>query len=125
MREELHAYVIGIFRNYDSPSIRTNSVIDHIHSVFRQSPQYALKDIVEEVKRGTTKWIRQRWPVLADFSWQIGYGAFSVGQTGLERVVRYIENQAGHHKRLSFEDEMRELFRRAGYSLDEYRDALL
>jgi len=74
---------------------------------------------VEEVKRSSSKWIKTKVPAFADFYWQIGYAAFSVGQDNIERVAAYIEGQEEHHRTVSFEDEIRALFKQYGLKLDE------
>jgi REP element-mobilizing transposase RayT len=120
IRGELHAYIIGILRNLDSPSIKTNSSTDHAHSLFLFSRKQALEHVVEEVKRGSSKWLKTKGMRLADFQWQIGYAAFSVGQDDIENVSAYIANQQEHHKQISFTDEIRALFEQYGYPLDEH-----
>jgi REP element-mobilizing transposase RayT len=91
----------------ESPAILMNSVPDHIHILFVQSRNWALKDIVGEVKKGTSRWIRKTGPGFRDFWWQAGYGAFSVSQSNVEQVKRYIQNQPRHHRRVTFQDEFR------------------
>ena len=120
IRSELHAYLIGILRHLESPSIRTNSTPEHVHSLFLLSKKHALDHVVEEVKRGSSKWIKSKDPVFADFYWQLGYAAFSVGQTGIDRVIEYIDRQQEHHRTVSFEEEVRALFHRYGEPFDEH-----
>jgi putative transposase len=119
IREELHAYLIGILRNLESPSIRLNSTDDHIHILFLQSKNKALENIVEEIKRGSSKWIKTKGPEFSDFYWQTGYAAFSVGQKGIDNVVAYISNQQEHHKSLSYIDEIKDMFQKLGLDFDE------
>ncbi len=119
IRRELHAYMIGVLRNLESPSIRINSVETHAHLLFLLSKKQALEYVIEEVKRATSKWIKTKDPAFARFYWQEGYGAFSIGQEEVKRLTRYIDGQALHHQEVSFEDEIRALFRQAGQRLDE------
>lgn len=65
-----------------------------------------LSSIVEEIKASTSKWIKSTESDLREFYWQAGYGAFSVNQSGLDAVIRYINNQEIHHKKISFEEEL-------------------
>jgi REP element-mobilizing transposase RayT len=90
-----------------------------VHALFSLSKNHALKKIVEEVKKGSSKWMKSEAPRIADFYWQAGYGAFSVSQSNVESVLRYIENQEEHHRKITFQDELRELFRRNGVEFDE------
>ncbi|MHB9134315.1 MAG: IS200/IS605 family transposase [Armatimonadota bacterium] len=119
IRDELHAYTIGILRHYESPSIITNSVEDHGHILFSLSKNYALAKIIEEVKKGTSKWLKTKGPSYASFYWQTGYGAFSVSPGDVEEVKRYIANQQEHHRTVSFQDELRALLRQYGIEFDE------
>ena len=119
IRSEMHTYLSGILRNWDSPSIIVGGVEEHVHILFLLSKNHALKDIVEEVKTGSSKWIKTKHSKFAQFYWQNGYGAFSVSQSNVEDVRRYIANQAEHHRRVSFQDEFRELLKRHGVEYDE------
>jgi hypothetical protein len=87
--------------------------------LFSLSKNHALKKIVEEVKKGSSKWMKSEGSGNADFHWQAGYAAFSVSPSKVEEVQRYIENQPERHKRMTFQDELRELFRRHGVEFDE------
>jgi len=120
LRGELQAYIIGILRNLDSPSINTNSSSDHVHSLFLLSRKQALEHVVEEVKRGSSKLLKTKGARFADFHWQVGYAAFSVAQDDIESVSAYIDNQQEHHKQVSFTDEIRTIFEECGYPLDEH-----
>jgi putative transposase len=70
-------------------------------------------------KTTTLKWLKTKGPSLADFHWQGGYGAFSVSESKIDEVKHYIANQESHHRRMSFQDEFRELCKRHGIELDE------
>src|ERR1035437_735853 len=75
---QLHAYMAGTFKVYESPAIIINSVPDHIHILFRLSKNYSLAKVVEEIKKQSSKWMKEVVRGHENFSWQIGYGAFSV-----------------------------------------------
>jgi REP element-mobilizing transposase RayT len=115
----LHSYLGGILRQWESPAILVNSVADHIHILFCLSKNHALKDVVEEVKKGSSKWIKGRGQEFASFFWQAGYGAFSVSQSHVPSVKRYISNQEAHHKKLGFQDEFRAFLKRYEIEYDE------
>jgi REP element-mobilizing transposase RayT len=119
IRPDLHSYIGGILRHWESPAILMNSVADHIHILFCLSKNHALKVLVEEVKKGSSKWIKTKGREFDQFYWQAGYGAFSVSQSGVTAVCRYIENQESHHRRLSFQDELRAFLRKYGIEYDE------
>jgi REP element-mobilizing transposase RayT len=87
--------------------------------LFSLSKNHALKKIVEEVKKGSSKWIKTKDITLRDFHWQNGYGAFSVSQSNVEAVRRYIENQEEHHRKRTFQEEFKEFLRKHGFEIDE------
>jgi putative transposase len=119
LREELSAYFVGILREWDSPAIQVNNVPDHVHVLCCLSKNHALAKVVEEIKTGTSKWLKRRSPDLSDFHWQNGYGAFSVSQSHVRGVRLYISRQEQRHKKVSFEEEFREILNRSGVEYDE------
>lgn len=119
-RGELYAYMATIFRaKVDSPALLINGVEDHMHALVLLSRKYALMKVVQQVKTETTKWIKQQSPHLSDFSWQAGYGAFSVSESNISQVRNYIKNQEEHHREMNFQDEFRKLCDRHGTEIDE------
>jgi REP element-mobilizing transposase RayT len=118
-RDDLFAYTAGIFQQWDSPSIVIGGGDDHVHALFSLSKNHPLKKIVEEVKKGSSKWMKSDGPQNPDFHWQAGYAAFSVSHSNLDGVSRYIENEEEHHRKMSFQDELRALLKRHEIALDE------
>jgi REP element-mobilizing transposase RayT len=120
MRAQLHAYMATILRDcVDSPALVIGGVEDQVHALLLLSRKYALMDVVKEAKTETSKWLKKQPAGSAAFAWQGGYGVFSVSESNVSQVRRYIENQEEHHRRMSFQDEFRELCRRHGVQLDE------
>ena len=117
--EELYAYMGGILKAFDSKPIRLNGVEDHVHILCVLSRNYALKKIVEEVKKGSSKWIKTKGSQYKDFHWQTGYAAHSLSPSQVDVVERYIINQEAHHRRMTFQEELRMLCRQHGIDLDE------
>src|SRR5690606_7616851 len=108
--EELYAYMAAILRNHvDSPAIRIGGVDDHVHALVLLSRKFAIMKVLEEMKTETSKWLKTQTPQLARFSWQNGYGVFSVSESNIEQVKHYIAGQAAHHQRMTFQDEFRAL----------------
>jgi REP element-mobilizing transposase RayT len=116
---ELHAYTAAVFRECKSPSLLIGGTQDHIHALFILSRTRTLADIVEKVKTNSSKWIKTKGHEFRDFHWQAGYGAFSVSQSSVERVRRYITNQREHHRRRTFQDECRALLKKYDIEYDE------
>ena len=110
VRPELYAFMAGSLKLVDSQPVRIGGMPDHTHLVFRLSKTYALSKVIERVKTDSSLWIKNRGQNFEDFAWQNGYGAFSIGQSGLDSTVRYVVNQQTHHQRFSFKEEMRQIF---------------
>jgi REP element-mobilizing transposase RayT len=101
---QLHGYIQGVMKNMESPAIKINSVEDHIHILFHLSKNYALSKVIELVKKDSSKWVKTIEGASDQFSWQTGYGAFSVSSSKLEIVKKYIQNQEEHHKKTTYKE---------------------
>jgi len=119
LRDQTHAYLAGACRNLDSPSLIVGGVEDHVHIACRLSKTMAIADLIRELKRESSKWIKTKEPTLAPFHWQNGYGAFSVSPSHVDALKAYIEAQEEHHRRETFQDEFRRLCRKYGVEIDE------
>ena len=116
---ELFKYVAGICRELSCPSHKIGGADDHIHIACSLSRTIAISKLVEEIKTSSSKWIKTKGRQYADFGWQNGYGAFSIGQSQLNDLRGYISRQDEHHRRISFQDEYRELLRQYEVAFDE------
>lgn len=119
IESELYAYLIGIFRNRQCPSLIVGGTRDHVHSLFVLHRTVSVAEIVEEVKKSSSKWIKTQSAEFGGFQWQAGYGAFSIGQSNVPAVKRYIANQKSHHSRQGFQDEFRTLLNKYEVEHDE------
>ena len=118
-REELHKYLGGACRNLKSPSLVIGGVEDHVHILCRQSKNISASNLIRELKRESSKWVKQEEPKLQSFYWQLGYGAFSISPAHVDALREYILNQEAHHQTETFQDELRRLCRKYGVELDE------
>jgi putative transposase len=118
-QERLYAYQAGIFKQWESPALIIGGVADHVQALFGLSKNHPLKKLVEEVKKGSSKWMKTDGPRNPRFTWQAGYAAFSVSQSSVEAVEHYIKEQEEHHRKMTFQDELRTLFNRHGIAFDE------
>ncbi|MGA9995567.1 MAG: IS200/IS605 family transposase [Pyrinomonadaceae bacterium] len=116
---ELHAYLCGIFRECKSPSLLVGGTQDHVHALFALHRTQNVASVVEEVKKGSSKWIKTKGNEFRGFQWQAGYGAFSVGQSSVAALKRYIATQKIHHRRRTFQEEFRELLKKYEIDYDE------
>jgi putative transposase len=105
----LWEYLGGIIRDLGGIPIQIGGVEDHIHLLVTLRQEPALKDVLRELKAGSSKWVHETFPSVRDFWWQTGYGAFTVSHSNIDAVKAYIRNQKEHHKKQSFEDEFRTL----------------
>ena len=93
--------------------------IDHVHVVCGLGRTVSVASLIEHIKTETSKWAKKASIEASSFSWQKGYGAFSVSQSNLDAVLDYVERQEEHHQRRSFQDEFRELCRKHEVAIDE------
>jgi putative transposase len=119
LRMEMHRYLAGISANLECPAIIVGGSIDHVHVLANQSRILALAEWVKELKRASSLWAKTKSPQWDLFQWQGGYGAFSVSQSQKGRVREYVDSQEAHHRRLSFQDELRQLFKKHEIAFDE------
>lgn len=108
-----------IFRELKSPSLAIDGTDDHVHILCSLARVIKVADLVEEVKTSTSKWIKTKGREYRNFHWQRGYGAFSIGQSNVALLKRYIRNQKEHHKRVTFQDEYRKFLKAYGIGFDE------
>jgi REP element-mobilizing transposase RayT len=118
-REALHVYLGSVSKQLDCPPILVGGVEDHVHLLVRLGRTIAQAEWVKEVKRVSNLWLTGRGREYADFEWQRGYADFSVSQSNLGPVKEYIANQEAHHRKTSFQDELRALLRRHELEWDE------
>jgi len=119
VRPRLFAYKAGILNEWHSPALLIGGVADHVHILFCLSKNHALVKVIEEVKKGSSKWLKVQAKELRGFHWQAGYGAFSVSQSNVAQVKRYIEGQEEHHRTRPFQDAFRAFLKRHAIEFDE------
>ena len=116
LRDELHRYLGGILANHDCQPLIIGGVEDHVHILSTLSRTCQAAEMVKEVKRGSSLWLKTKGSDLNDFAWQNGYGIFSIGFSQIQGVKNYIAGQEEHHRKASFKDEFREFLR--GYKIE-------
>ena len=119
LRDELHRYLGGILANLDCQPLIIGGVEDHVHLLFTHSRTATVADVVKELKRSSSAWLKAKAADLADFAWQAGYGVFSIGQSQVNDVRAYIAGQEEHHRKVLFQDEFRRLLERYDIAFDE------
>jgi putative transposase len=116
---DLHAYMAAIGRAQKALVHEIGGVEDHVHLLVSLPRTLAISDLIEEIKKGSSKWIKTKGKIYELFSWQSGYGAFSVSESNFEMTKKYITSQREHHKKMSFQDEYRLLLQRHHIVYDE------
>lgn len=116
--ERLYEYIGGILRGLGGILIMINGVEDHVHILAKLRPDKSVSDVLRDLKANSSGWMHDVFPDASDFSWQNGYGAFTVSESQVARVVEYISRQKQHHARESFENEFVALLRKNGIEVD-------
>ena len=119
LRQASHAYLGEVSKRLDCPPILVGGVEDHVHILARFGRTISQAEWVKELKRVSNQWLHEQGREYADFAWQGGYSDFSVSQSNLDRVIRYIASQEEHHRRMTFQDEVRALLRKHNQEWDE------
>ncbi|MGB7622382.1 MAG: transposase [Terriglobia bacterium] len=108
-----------MFRTYKSPSLEVGGPADHIHALCSLSKTLSVAELIEDVKKTASKWIKTKGGLYMKFHWQSGYGAFSLSPSQVPAVRRYIQNQEQHHRRITFQKEFRRILKKHGVAYDE------
>lgn len=117
-QDELYRYMSGALKNHAHRPYIINGMEDHVHLLFGMTPKESLSELIQSLKIQATKHIKEQYDCV-NFSWQSGFDAFSYSKSFLPAVSNYIANQKEHHKKHSFDDEMREILEKAGIEYDE------
>jgi REP element-mobilizing transposase RayT len=118
-RNNHHAsrYRANIVRELRATALIVNGTADHVHMLIRIRPAQAVAEVARIVKTNSSRWAHEKWR--SQFAWQTGYGAFSVSESNVPEVSRYIANQPEHHRRRSFQQEFVAFLRKNRIAYDE------
>ena len=119
LRERLWAYIGGIARENGMKALAVGGTDNHVHVLLWLQSTIPLAKAVQLIKGGSSKWIHETFPAHAGFAWQEGYGAFSVGMSGVNDTVAYIESQEEHHRTKTYEEEFLAFLQRHNIAYDE------
>ena len=103
--EPLHSYIGKLVNTPGCQVLRVGGTENHVHALVMFSKTETVAHVVEELKRNSSRWMKTLSPTYQHFAWQGGYAAFSVSQSQADTVIAYIENQAEHHRKQSFQEE--------------------
>jgi len=119
LRQRLWPYLGGIARENKMKAIAVGGVADHVHLLVYLPGTLSVAKAIQLLKGNSSKWIHETFPKLADFAWQEGYGAFSIGVSGVEATAAYIRTQAEHHRKRTFREEFAAMLRKHGLDYEE------
>ena len=117
IRDRLYPYLGGVIRGEKGSLVEIGGVADHVHILARFGATVAVSEMVKRIKGNSSHWLSQE--VGTWFAWQTGYGAFTVSESQVAAVRKYIQRQEEHHQRVSFKDELISLLRKHGIEFDE------
>ena len=118
-KRELYRYITGIIHNNGHKVLQINGMPDHIHILIGMRPVQAVSDLIKQVKQNSSKWINKNHYTPHGFSWQSGFGAFSYSKSQLPKVIKYIQNQEIHHRKIPFREEYLSLLKIHAIEYDE------
>jgi len=116
---ELYAYLMGIIKNKSGFLYRINGMEDHLHILSDLHPKLALSDYMRDIKTSSSIWLKQSGKFPEFEGWAEGYAALTYSWKDKDMIVNYIKNQQEHHKKESFEDELRRLLKEHDIDIDE------
>ena len=105
LKSELHAYLGGLARELKGKAYAVGGITDHVHMLVGLPPSVSISDALRFIKSNSSGWVHEKWPKRSRFAWQLGYGAFSVSRSNAPDVIRYINNQEMHHRKITFQEE--------------------
>jgi REP element-mobilizing transposase RayT len=118
-KEELHKYITGLVRNRKAKMLAVNCMPDHTHLFVGYNPSIHIPDFIKEIKVESNKFITDKKWIKGKFNWQESYGVFSYSHSHIDHVIKYINNQEEHHKKISFREEYLGLLRKFDISFDD------
>ncbi len=116
-RVDLFAYLGGIVREMDGTALIVNGTADHVHMLARLRPVHSAAEVVRIMKANSSRWVHQKWD--HEFAWQTGYGVFSVSESNVEAVKKYIAEQEEHHRKHSSQEEFVAFLKKNNVACDE------
>jgi putative transposase len=122
LRERLWPYLGGIAKQNQMKTLAIGGAADHVHILLSLPATLSVAKAVQLLKGNSSKWIRETFPKMSSFAWQEGYGAFSVGISGVDATVIYINNQTEHHRKRSFREEFIAMLQKHHF---EYEESML
>lgn len=119
VQSRLYDYIGGSIRNQGGVALAINGMSDHVHLLAKPRPDKSVSDVLRDLKANASGWMHDVFPEMQDFSWQRGYGAFTVSASQVEKVRKYIAEQEIHHTKQTFQTEFVKMLRANQIDFDE------
>ena len=120
LQERLWPYLGGIARENKMRALKVGGVADHVHILLSLPSTLDIAKAVQLIKGNSSKWVHETFKQHAAFGWQEGYGAFSIGVSGIDDTVAYMENQAQHHQTKTFKEEVELILRKHAMDYEDW-----
>jgi REP element-mobilizing transposase RayT len=114
IRARLWPYLGGIAKQNNMKALAIGGISDHVHILLSLPSTLSIAKATQLLKGNSSKWVHETFPKLRTFEWQAGYGAFSIGISGVDKTVAYIRNQNDRHRHCTFREEFETMLRRHG-----------
>jgi len=114
LQQRLWPYLGGVAREIGVKTLLIGGVEDHVHLLIAIPPAISVAKAIQLLKGNSSKWVHETFRAEWDFGWQEGYGAFSIGISGVEDTMNYIRHQADHHRKLTFKEELEVFLKKHG-----------
>ena len=118
LQTRLWPYLGGIARENKMKALMIGGVEDHVHVLLSLPSTLSVAKAMQLIKGNSSKWIHETFPEHQSFEWQEGYGAFSIGISGVDDTVKYIQNQPEHHRKMTFNEEVAVFLKKHGMEYD-------
>lgn len=118
IKHRFHQYLGGTVRGLGGTALAINGIEDHVHLLVKLNPKIPLSDFVRDLKSNSSSWAKDNG--LPKFAWQRRYGAFTVSESQMEIVRKYIQNQEQHHKKFEFKAEFETMLSSNGIAIDDF-----
>ena len=119
LQQRMHAYLARVFNEHNCPAIEVGGPEDHVHILCLLSRNHAISQIIKKSKANSSSWAKTLGGRCLKFSWQSGYGVFSIHQSQIGPIRKYIQNQKEHHRKKSFQEEYLEILHEYKIPYDE------
>ena len=119
LQERLWPYLGGIARQNEMKAIEIGGVADHVHILLSLPSTLSIAKAMQLIKGGSSKWVHESFPEHRLFGWQVKYGAFGVSVSLMDKTIQYIQSQAEHHRKMTFQEEFLALLKKHGIAYDE------